>query len=134
MGNQDQTSVRAFFDLDPDTCPVRQVMHGIGNKWAILVLVALSMGSQRFGELRGLIPDVSQKMLTQVLRNLERDGLVSREDRGGFPRVVVYDLTEMGTTLQDPIRAMSAWSNANLGSIKAARRAYDDGEAPTEPT
>lgn len=116
--------------FDPETCPIRMVLDGIGGKWPVLVLVGLRGERLRFGEMRLLIPDISQKMLTQVLRALERDGLVAREDRGGFPREVYYTLTPFGETLMDPLMVMSGWAKANLGAIKANRRAYDAGEPP----
>ena len=114
--------------FDPETCPIRMVLAGIGDRWSCLVLLGLNGERLRFGELRHLIPDVSQKMLTQVLRSLERDGLVHREDLGGFPREVYYSLTPLGQTLMDPLFVMAGWAKSNLGAIKAHRRAYDAGQ------
>lgn len=114
---------------DPETCPIRMVLGGIGDRWSVLVLLGLNGERLRFGELRYLIPDISQKMLTQVLRNLERDGLVARDDRGGFPREVYYAHTELGETLMEPLFVMAGWAKSNLGAIKANRRAYDAGQA-----
>ncbi len=119
---------------DPNTCPIRMVLDGIGDKWSVLVLVGLNGERLRFGELRLLIPDISQKMLTQVLRSLERDGMVVREDLGGFPRVVYYSLTDLGITLMEPLMVMSAWAKENLGAIKSNRRAYDEGGAALHGT
>ena len=114
---------------DPDNCPIRMVLDGIAGKWSILVLTALRGEDRlRFGQIRTLIPDISQKMLTQVLRSLERDGLVARDERGGFPRVVNYCLTPLGRDLQEPLQIMAGWAAANLPAIKAHRRAFDAGE------
>lgn len=112
---------------DPETCPIRMVLAGIGDRWSVLVLLGLKNERLRFGELRYLIPDISQKMLTQVLRSLERDGLVARDDRGGFPRVVYYSHTELAETLMDPLMVMADWAMENLAAIKEHRRVYDAG-------
>ncbi|MEL7461094.1 MAG: helix-turn-helix domain-containing protein [Pseudomonadota bacterium] len=125
--DHDLVSRSPLTPYDPETCPIRLVLDGLGNKWSVLVLVGLWHERLRFGELRHLIPDISQKMLTQVLRALERDGLVARDDRGGFPRVVYYTLTPLGDTLMDPLMVMSGWARDNLPQIKANRRAYDAG-------
>lgn len=81
------------------TCPTRQVLDCVANKWAILVLGLLVTGSQRFGELQRQIDGVSQKMLTQTLRSLERDGIVARKAHGGVPPKVEYSLTPLGVSL-----------------------------------
>ncbi len=116
---------RVLPPLDPETCPIRQVLDHIGDKWSILILVGLSAGPLRFGELRREIPDISQKMLTQVLRSLERDGLVSRAEKGGFPRVVSYSLTDLGEAVQEPIQIMAKWGYTHMPRILAARAAFD---------
>ncbi|MEM9973201.1 MAG: helix-turn-helix domain-containing protein [Pseudomonadota bacterium] len=116
---------RVLPPLDPKTCPIRQVLDHIGDKWSILILVGLSAGPLRFGELRREIPDISQKMLTQVLRALERDGLVARVEKGGFPRVVSYSLTDLGEAVQEPLGIMAKWGYAHMPRILAARAAFD---------
>ncbi|MEM9708205.1 MAG: helix-turn-helix domain-containing protein [Pseudomonadota bacterium] len=129
MENSDHGSVRAVSSrpavLDPETCPIRQVLDHIGDKWSVLILIGLSAGPMRFGELRRDIPDISQKMLTQVLRSLERDGLISREDQGGFPRVVTYELTVIGERVQEPLQIMARWGYENMPAILASRAAFD---------
>lgn len=112
---------------DRELCPARDVLDGIGDKWSILILITLSNGAYRFGGLRDAIPDISQKMLTQVLRALERDGLVARTDEGGFPRVVSYALTSLGISLLDPLRGMAHWASTHMETIAANRAAYDKG-------
>lgn len=109
----------------PDDCPVRQVLDGLGGKWGILVLLSLSAGARRFGEIKTGIPDISKKMLTQVLRGFERDGLVLRDDEGGFPRVVHYSLTQLGGDLLGPLDLLSVWANTNLAKIQANRVRFD---------
>jgi DNA-binding HxlR family transcriptional regulator len=109
----------------PYDCPIRQVLDGLGGKWAVLVLMSLSRGPRRFGEIKAGIPDVSQKMLTQVLRAFERDGLITRRDEGGFPRVVFYNLTALGEDLLGPLDVMTTWANANMAEILNNRERYD---------
>ena len=130
MKNVDHEIVRRspLTPYDPETCPIRMVLAGIGDRWSCLVLLGLKEERLRFGELRVLIPDISQKMLTQVLRSLERDGLIAREDLGGFPRVVYYSHTKLGETLMEPLMVMSGWAKDNLPTIKANRRTFDSGE------
>ncbi len=111
--------------LDPATCPVRQVLDGISDKWSILVMAALSMSSRRFSELRRDIPDVSQKMLTHTLRKLERDGLVERIVTPTAPPRVDYRLHPLGQSLFVRLSSMAAWVIENRAAIDAARTSFD---------
>lgn len=111
--------------LDPATCPVRQVLDGVSDKWSILVLTALSVSSRRFSELRRDIPDVSQKMLTHTLRKLERDGLVERIVTPSAPPRVDYRLRPLGQTLFARLSTLAAWAAENRAPIDAARREFD---------
>ena len=106
-------------------CPVRNVLGQIGRKWPSLILCHLSFGAHRFSELRGAIPDISQRMLTQSLRELERDGLITRESQGGVPPRVDYALTPLGESYIEPLQAMMSWGAKHLGRIEVIRRAYD---------
>ncbi|MEL7100088.1 MAG: helix-turn-helix domain-containing protein [Pseudomonadota bacterium] len=115
--------------LKPDACPIRDILDPLGDKWSILVVFALGQEPYRFSALQRRIPDVSKKMLTQTLRNLERDGIVARRDEGGFPRRVTYTLTELGQTLQAPLTAMSRWGIDHMNDVLAARAAFD-GDTP----
>src|SRR5690348_13410490 len=113
---------------DPSS-PVCRVISGllqrIGDKWTVLVVTTLAGGSKRFNELRREIPTVSQRMLTLTLRNLERDGLVSRTVTPSIPPRVDYELTELGRSLVGPISALEQWAMENAGSIHAAQAEYD---------
>lgn len=111
--------------LAPATCPVRQVLDGIGDKWSILVLTALNVSSRRFSELRRDIPDVSQKMLTYTLRKLERDGLVERIVTPTTPPRVDYRLLPMGEELFTGFSFLASWATRNRSSIDAARMQFD---------
>src|SRR5947209_7071409 len=91
-------------------CPTRAVLATIADKWATLVIDLLGRGPQRFGALRRSIGGISQKMLTQTLRNLERDGLVARRVYPTTPPSVEYSLTPLGHTLSAPLGALRAWA------------------------
>ena len=120
---------------DPHS-PVCQTISGllqrIGDKWSVLVVETLGSGSLRFNELRRAIPSVSQRMLTLTLRNLERDGLVSRTVTPSIPPRVDYELTELGRSLQKPICGLVSWSMDNVGAIHDAQLRYDREQAQSE--
>ena len=108
-----------------ETCPTRTVMATIGGKWATLIVTALADGPMRHSELRRRIAGVSQKMLTQSLRELERDGLVSRQVTAEVPVRVDYELTELGLSLVPVVRALKHWSETNIERVLASREEYD---------
>ena len=105
-------------------CPSRKVFKMLANRWALLVLASLSNGEKRHGELMRELGDISQKMLTKTLRDLERNGLVTREHYPEIPPKVVYALSPLGTTLIEPIRALGEWTMAHFSDVEAARRAF----------
>jgi DNA-binding HxlR family transcriptional regulator len=111
--------------LDLGNCPVRQVLDQVGSKWASLILMFLGVRPHRFGELRRAVPDISQRMLTQTLRDLQRDGLISRAVFPTVPPSVEYSLTPMGESLLVPLIGLVDWAQAHLTGITAAREAYD---------
>ncbi|MEL6858355.1 MAG: helix-turn-helix domain-containing protein [Pseudomonadota bacterium] len=100
-------------------------MARIGDKWATLVLVALADGPHRFGELRRRLEGISQKMLTQTARNLERDGLVTRTLYDERPIRVEYALTSRGQTLVPHVVALKQWAEKNWNSVEQAQAAFD---------
>jgi DNA-binding HxlR family transcriptional regulator len=112
---------------DPYTaaCPSRQVIDRIGDRWSVLLLGALAEGPQRFTQLARRVEGISQKMLTQTLRGLERDGMVSRTVFATVPVRVDYELTELGRTLTAPIAALEAWARDHISDVVAAREEYD---------
>lgn len=110
---------------DQDKCPVRSVLGMLGRKWPSLILCHLSFGSHRFSELRGAIPDISQRMLSQTLRELERDGLLTRDVSPGVPPRVDYALTPLGETYIEPLQNMLSWGAKHKDRIEIIRRAYD---------
>ena len=114
------------YDVLAAACPTRQVINGIGDRWSLLVLYALEGGTLRFQELRRAVDGVSQKMLTQTLRTLQRDGLVSRTVYASVPPKVEYALTPLGASLSESIAAIRAWAYAHMDQIEAARHDYDE--------
>ena len=110
---------------DPTLCPVRAVVSQIGDKWSLLIFAHLAYGRHRFSQLLGALPDISQRMLTQTLRKLEREGLVNRIVTPSTPPRVDYELTELGQSLIEPLSALSDWGLRHRPEIEAARKAYD---------
>ncbi|WP_417408017.1 winged helix-turn-helix transcriptional regulator [Hoeflea sp.] len=108
-----------------ENCPVRQVMQGIFGKWSTLLVLALAERPYRFGELRRLVPDISQRMLTQTLRDLERDGYVYRKVYPTKPPSVEYGLTGLGTSMLTPLNDLVIWAGDNFARVNAARKQYD---------
>jgi DNA-binding HxlR family transcriptional regulator len=106
-------------------CPSRQVLDRIGDRWTVLVLGSLRDGSRRFTELARDVGGISQKMLTQTLRGLERDGMVRRTVTAAVPVRVDYELTPLGETLRAPIAALEEWATSHMDDVVAARERYD---------
>ena len=111
--------------LPADCRAVSQILSRIGDKWSVLVIMALSQGPQRFTELRDKIGGISQKMLTTTLRGLERDGLVTRSIFPTIPPRADYALTDLGRDLTMPVIALGEWARRNQGRIEAARVVFD---------
>lgn len=109
-----------------------QILARIGDKWSIFVIASLAQRTMRFNELKRRIGGVSQRMLTLTLRALERDGLVSRTIYATIPPQVEYQLTPLGHTLVEPLRAVAGWAEAHIDEVVAARKVFDgaDIEAP----
>jgi DNA-binding HxlR family transcriptional regulator len=110
--------------FDPD-CPTRVVLDRIGDKWTVLVIGALHDGSLRFSELRARIGGVAPKVLTQTLRAMERDGLLTRTVHAQVPPRVDYELTPLGASLTGPIATLTDWAETHLSLILGARESYD---------
>lgn len=104
---------------------ISTLLSRIGDKWTVLVVETLGSGSKRFNELRREIPSVSQRMLTLTLRNLERDGIVSRTVTPTIPPRVDYELTDLGRSLQRPVSALTQWAIEHVEAIHAAQSRFD---------
>lgn len=108
-----------------EACPVRGVLDRIGDKWSVLIVLTLAAAPHRFGALRRAVPDISQRMLTQTLRDLERDGLISRTVHPTKPPSVEYALTPLGESLLVPLLGLVRWADAHHAEILAARARTD---------
>jgi DNA-binding HxlR family transcriptional regulator len=104
---------------------VTQVLSRIGDKWTVLVIIMLQERAYRFNELRRGIDGISQRMLTLTLRNMERDGLVTRTVTPSIPPRVDYELTDVGASLAGPVKILGEWAFDNLKRIAAAQASYD---------
>jgi DNA-binding HxlR family transcriptional regulator len=104
---------------------VRQILNRVGDKWSILVIATLERGSLRFTELRREVEGISQRMLALTVRQLERDGLVTRTVYPVVPPKVEYELTDLGATLLESVRGLVSWAMLHRGEVAAARIAYD---------
>lgn len=109
-----------------EQCPVRNILDRFGDKWSILLIIILGEGGvMRFKDLSGVIPDISQKMLTVTLRTLEADGLVSRKVYPQIPPKVEYELTETGRSLLPHIRNLAGWAADHFEVIAKSRQAFN---------
>ncbi len=114
-------------DLYSDGCPCRDVLDLIGSKWSVLVIGRLEEGPYRFGQLRRAVPGITQKMLTQTLRRLERDGIVHRQVLAEMrPPRVEYSLTDLGQTITEPLEAIRVWTEQHLPDVRRARDQFVD--------
>lgn len=114
-----------------EACPSRAILELIADKWTLLIVPALRRGRLRNGDLMRLIGGVSQKMLTQTLRELEHNGLVNRIDHQEVPPRVEYELTELGKSLSDLMRKLDNWAEENLPGVLKARAAFEAQEKQT---
>src|SRR3954454_11040819 len=124
---QRRAADRAEYDVFLAECPSRQLLDRLSDKWVTLVLVALRDGPRRYSELSRAIAGVSQKMLTQTLRTLERDGLLTRTVTPSVPVTVTYELTPLGQSLLPVVSAIKDWAETHIKDVHAARAVYDDG-------
>lgn len=110
---------------EPSDCAVREVLDRMGDKWTMLVLIALAERARRFSDVNRAVPDISKRMLSQTLRTLERDGLVLRTVFPTNPPSVEYELTELGRTIFEPLTMLVRWVERSQGAIGTARDQYD---------
>jgi len=108
-------------------CPSRRLLDRIGDRWTVLVVGALDDGPHRFSVLANRVGGISQKMLTQTLRSLERDGFVTRTVYAEVPPRVEYALTDLGRSLQEPLRALEEWAVAHMDDVVARQERFDAG-------
>jgi DNA-binding HxlR family transcriptional regulator len=113
------------FNVLTATCPSRTSLARIANKWTAMVVSALGGGRLRFSDLRATVDGISGKVLTDTLRELERDGLVSRHVFAEVPPRVEYELTPLGHTLHAPLRALGDWAEQHIEDVLTARETFD---------
>jgi len=115
---------QTFAECTRVAVPMIQVLGRISGRWSLYVIMALMHGPKRFSELRRHVQGISQKMLTQTLRELEEDGIVHRTVTPIIPPRVDYELTDMGRELQAPLAAISEWTERNGDRVALARERY----------
>ena len=108
----------------PSDCPVRNVLDRVGDKWSVLILSALASQPYRFGELKRAIGDISQRMLTQTLRDLQADGLIERTVFATSPPSVEYRLSPMGESILPPLGALVDWAKQHHPAIRQSREQF----------
>ncbi|MFJ9990466.1 winged helix-turn-helix transcriptional regulator [Pseudomonas putida] len=115
------------YDVFAANCPARVMLDRLADKWALLLIDRLSAGDCiRFNQLRRDIVGISQKVLSQTLKRLERDGLVNRKVYPSVPPTVEYSLTELGATLGDTVERLAHWAESNMPAILQAQQDYDE--------
>ncbi|HYZ00087.1 MAG TPA: helix-turn-helix domain-containing protein [Candidatus Binatia bacterium] len=122
---QRRQQAKQAYDAFMAECPTRQLLESLNDKWTGLLLCALGEGTKRHSELARRIAGVSQKMLTQTLRTLERDGLITRTVTPSVPVRVDYALTPLGRDLLPVMVAIKDWAEHNMDDVNTARRRYD---------
>jgi len=123
---QRREAERSAYDAYLRDCPTHQLLDRISDKWVSLIVSALREGPMRYSDLGRRIPGVSQKMLTQSLRALERDGLVTRTVTPSVPVRVDYALTQLGSSLGGLLTAVKHWAETHFDQVHEARERYDE--------
>lgn len=119
------------FDPYNRNCPSRQMLDEIGDRWTVLIVGALADGPARHSAVAERVDGISQKMLAQTLRTLERDGLITRTAYAEMPPRVEYELTDAGRSLRAPLHALEEWAKGHMPAAFAARERYDSTHATT---
>lgn len=122
---QRRDQARIEFDAFLEACPSRQLLDRLADKWVALVVKSLADGPKRYSEVARQLAGVSQKMLTQTLRSLERDGLITRTVTPSVPVRVDYELTQLGISLQFVLGQLKTWAEQHMADVQVARVAYD---------
>lgn len=112
-------------DVFAAECPSRVILDHISSRWGVLVLLALRRGKMRFGEVRRVVNGVSEKMLSQTLSTLERDGFIKRTPHAVIPPRVDYELTELGESLAERVESLVRFVESTVGHVAAAQKTYD---------
>lgn len=121
--------VSTEFDVLDPRCPSRTVLRHATDRWTPLIVASLGDGPLRFSSLRKRVGGVTPKVLTQTLRSMERDGLVTRTTGGGVPPRVDYELTELGASLGEPLGALRTWAESHAAEVLSSRDRHDEASA-----
>lgn len=124
---------RRLVDGVIEACPIRDILDRIGDRWSLLVLWSLSLGTLRFTALKREIGDISQRMLSQTLRRLEQDGFISRRVHPTIPPRVDYTLTPLGRSFLKPLDKLIQWADDHHATIRDARATYVPPAAAGDP-
>ncbi|MGW6734677.1 winged helix-turn-helix transcriptional regulator [Streptomyces sp. NPDC055013] len=125
MASMTTSATTGKYDIGEQMCPYRLVLEHVTSRWGVLVLIELMERPYRFSELRRAIGRVSEKMLTQTLQTLERDGLVNRDAQPVIPPRVDYSLTDLGREAAEQVRGLALWTKDRMEDVEKARDAYD---------
>ena len=120
-----ETNKPTQWNVYKQNCPTRLALDRIADKWTVLIVGRLATGTHRFGELRKEIDGISPKVLTQKLRELERDGAITRKVYASVPPKVEYSLTPLGQTLISLLDAIRVWAESNIETMLEAQATYD---------
>jgi len=131
---QKREQARVEYDAFLRACPTNQLLDRLSDKWVSLVVAALAAGPMRYSDLGRKIAGVSPKMLTQTLRSLERDGILTRTVTPSVPVRVDYELTELGSSLAQLMIAVKTWAETNFDEVHTARERYDAGQENAQAT
>jgi DNA-binding HxlR family transcriptional regulator len=121
------------YDVYAKNCPSRMILDRISNKWSMLILSLLRERTVRFNQLRREINGISQKVLSQTLKNLERDGLLRREAFPTVPVTVEYSITNLGRTLSDTVHILTHWAEEHFDAVTRAQQKYDERRMDSRP-
>jgi DNA-binding HxlR family transcriptional regulator len=113
------------YDVYSEACPTRLVLERLADKWVVLIIGRLALRPMRFNQLRRDIQGVSQKVLSQTLKRLERDGLVQRHAFATVPVTVEYSITPLGLSLATRVAEIARWAEQHIEAVQAAQRSYD---------
>jgi DNA-binding HxlR family transcriptional regulator len=133
MSDSHLLETKSPWDVFNSRCPTRQVLDRIADKWTVLVIRKLSRGTLRFAQLRRSVDGISQKVLTNKLRGLERDGIVTRRIYASVPPRVEYTLTDLGRSLCELVEGICGWAEANIEHVQEARAIYDRAASRVRP-
>lgn len=125
MDDSNLLETKAHWDVFNSKCPTRQVLDRIADKWTVLVIRRLSYGTMRFAQIRRSVDGISQKVLTNTLRGLERDGIVTRKIYASVPPRVEYTLTALGHSLCGLVEGICGWAETNMERVQEARELHD---------